>query len=226
MTTPRINLARPAERPVARVLRGAWAESVATVAFPAVEGRHLGDADRDEPIVDLAAVVAEARAEGLAAGRAEGREQGRAEGLAQVRHELGGVVRALEAQVAQVAEREQQALHELADEATAFALAVVEELLGRELELAQAPGRDALARALRAAPGSGDALARLHPADLAALVGGEGPEAVADLHPGRALELVADPTLGPGSCVLDVGETRVDARLDAALERLREELRR
>lgn len=213
----------PVERP-ARVLRGPRARGVAALHFPAVEPRRPDAAAAAE--VDLTAVVAEARQQGLAAGHAEGLELGRAEGLRQVRQEVAGVLRGLEAQSAQLAAREQQALAELADEAAAFALAVVEELFGRELEVARAPGRDALARALRAAPGSGAAVARLHPADLEALVGEVGPDAGAALAPGRSVALVADATLGRGSCVLDVGETRVDARLDAALERLRDELAR
>jgi flagellar biosynthesis/type III secretory pathway protein FliH len=46
----------------------------------------------------------------------------------------------------------------------------------------------------------------------------------AQLATGRALELVADPSVAPGDCILEVGACRVDARIDSAIARIAEVL--
>jgi flagellar assembly protein FliH len=99
-----------------------------------------------------------------------------------------------------------------------LALAVAGSILDREVATASDPGRDALVRALALAPDHETYLARVHPADLEAIT------AVAELAPGRTLELVADPTVGPGGCVVEAGSARIDARIDTALARVREVL--
>ena len=61
-------------------------------------------------------------------------------------------------------------------------------------------------------------VARLHPDDLVAIA--DAP----DLAPGRSLSLVPDAGLRPGDCVVDIAGCRIDARIDHALERIREVL--
>jgi flagellar assembly protein FliH len=91
-------------------------------------------------------------------------------------------------------------------------------LIGRELELAQSPGRDAVVRALALAPDSGSVTVRLNPAD-ADLVGDLG-----DIAGGRPLTIVADPLVSPGDCIAEVDTTRIDATLASALDRVRQAL--
>ena len=89
-----------------------------------------------------------------------------------------------------------------------------------ELAISTNPGRDALVRALRFAPETGHVHARLHPDD-AALLG----EMDAVLGR-RSLSVTADPSLQSGDCIVDVDSTRIDARIDAAFERIAEVLAR
>ncbi|HEV8625104.1 MAG TPA: FliH/SctL family protein [Acidimicrobiia bacterium] len=91
---------------------------------------------------------------------------------------------------------------------TAFDLAAA--VVGRELQLSSSPGADALARALALVPAGCVATARLHPNDVAAL--GAVSEAVA---------VIADPAIEPGGCILEVGDSRIDAQLGSALDRVR-----
>jgi flagellar assembly protein FliH len=206
--------------PERRVLRGHPAVRLPTMTLAAVEPvrRRTTLEEHHAAEAEAAARVEAARQEAAVAGHAEGYARGYAEGLAESRATFAGLLGQLDAQAARLQQREAQAFAELAAAATTVATALVEVLLDRELALSASPGLDALARALRAAPEAGDVVARLNREDLELL--GD----VADLAPGRTVDLVADPGIGRGSCVLDVGDTRVDARLDAALQRVREEL--
>jgi flagellar assembly protein FliH len=127
-------------------------------------------------------------------------------------------LRAAAATVEAFVARQGGALAALEDQLAGAALELAEAILGRELVLATAPGRDAIARAIRLAGEAGQATVRLHPADVATLGQVEG------IAPGRELTVVADPAVEPGGCLLEAGATRVDARLGSALERVREVL--
>ena len=160
---------------------------------------------------------AEGYADGLAAGRAAALEDAarqQAEGAARIEQ----AVTALHAAVADAARRHEAAVVALEEVLVSGAFELAEALLGRELELATDPGRDAVRRALRLAEGSEPVSAHLHPDDIATL--GD----LDSLAPGRALTVIPDAAVERGGCVLQVGSGRVDARLGAALERVRQVL--
>jgi flagellar assembly protein FliH len=144
-------------------------------------------------------------AEGLAAGRAAAADEvaeavARAEALCRSLGEAADDLRRRQA-------LELKGLEDtLARAAIDFAAAVV----GRELQLSSSPGADALARALALVPAGCAATARLHPTDVASL--GAVSEAVA---------VIADPAIEPGGCILEVGDSRIDAQLGSALDRVR-----
>ncbi len=97
--------------------------------------------------------------------------------------------------------------------AVELAFALTKAILARELELSSSPGEEAIARAVSKSPSGGQLVVRLNPRDIET-IGDEG-----GLDTG--MKIVADPSIGPGGCLLEVGTTVVDARIEAALERIR-----
>lgn len=95
------------------------------------------------------------------------------------------------------------------------ALTIAESLVGREIDTATHIGRDAVRRGLASIPNRKDAVARLHPLDV---------ETVGDLAgiaPGRAVKLVADPSIERGGAILEAGICTVDAQISTAIRRAR-----
>jgi flagellar biosynthesis/type III secretory pathway protein FliH len=98
--------------------------------------------------------------------------------------------------------------------AVELAFALTKAILARELELSRSPGEEAITRAVSESPAGCELIVRLNPADVETI----GDETRLD----AATRIVADPSIGPGSCVLEIGTTVVDARIDTALERVRQ----
>ena len=162
---------------------------------------------------------------GHRAGYADGYESGRRVAADEAAaHELSraaavaSAVEGLEQGVAAVRSESEATVRELEERLADAALRVATAIIGRELTVAVTPGRDVLARALHLVPGNDPMVVRMHPEDLATL--DDQPQVPA----GRALHLVADPQVGRGGCVIEVGDGRIDARIEAAIERVREVL--
>jgi flagellar assembly protein FliH len=97
--------------------------------------------------------------------------------------------------------------------AVELAFELTRAILARELELSHSPGEEAITRALSESPPGSQLAIRLNPRDIETIGVEAGPEA--------ARKIVADPSIRPGGCVLEVGTTVVDARIETALERIR-----
>jgi flagellar assembly protein FliH len=167
------------------------------------------------------ALVESARHDGYDAGYAEGFDRGYSDGLASAQQHtqlLGGLVQRLHAAADALMARETTARDEIEDQVVATAVQIAEALVGHALADPDERGRAAIARALALAPEQGFVTARVNPADLVAI--GD----PTNLAPGRALDVVPDPSVAPGDCVVDVGACRIDARIAAALERVHEVL--
>ena len=112
----------------------------------------------------------------------------------------------------------QQALGDLEDALATASIMLAEAIIGRELAVAENPGKDAIARALALAPQHVPIIAKLHPDDLERL----GDPRV--LFGDRDITVMADPNVTPGGCVMQVARTEIDAQLQTAVERARKAL--
>jgi flagellar assembly protein FliH len=188
------------------------------------------------PSVERLPSYQEAHALGLRDGRRTGHDEGYAAGLSEGRAaaavELAAELEARRARdVAERATRDERfaalavalearidgvlaeiraevAVHE--GELVALALELTEELVGRELAVADVTLTGRLAAAVALVPEDVRVQVRVHPED-ARLV---------DLSRG-GLEVVEDATIAPGDCVLASGATRIVVQRAGALERLR-----
>lgn len=180
------------------------------------------------PLADpeaLAEQLARGYEEGRANGYADGFEVGRADGLAEAEAQRRGSAEAaaaacaaLAAATAAVSSQRDATVAALEDALASAAFRLAEAVVGRELELATSPGRDAIARALRLAEGSEPAVVRMHPDDVETL------DDLVGLAGGRDVSIVADPSIERAGCLVQLGDGLVDARISAALERVREVL--
>lgn len=204
--------------PEPRVLRGPLRAKVVTPVLDPVE-RLLCTPDGRPVSAEVEAAKEAGFRQGWDRGWAEGFERGHGEGQRQAYEEFRSLLLpalgAVDAAARQLAESDRLVLDELGHLAVDLVYQLVEALLGRELALAEAPVVDAVRRALAFVPDRGRIIARVNPHD-ADLIG-----AVDELAPGREVELLADPTVERGGCVLEVGACRVDAQLGPALDRAR-----
>jgi len=166
--------------------------------------------------LDPAAAAAEERRgydDGYRTGMAEGLAAGRAAMAAETAAALGrleSVMASLNDAAAGLRRRQALELAGLEDALARAAVDLASAIIGRELQLAASPGADALARALALVPAGATVVARLHPADAAVLT-----------DPTEGMTVIADPAVEPGGCILEVGDSRIDAQLGPALDRVR-----
>lgn len=185
---------------------------------------RLGDVYADE----LRRLREQARAEGFAAGHAEGlvsagavvaeAERAATERLTEVQarweRRLASAAAALTAAAQRLDEAAVPVADEIRETVVGTVLTLLEDLLGRELALADSPVLDAVRRALTLCPADAPAVVRVHPDDL-----GEIPEdALADLP--ESVLVVADPSVERAGAAAETGARRIDAQLMAALERV------
>ncbi|MGO9581419.1 MAG: FliH/SctL family protein [Acidimicrobiales bacterium] len=172
--------------------------------------------------VDEDALVSErerAERDGWTAGYAAGLAKAGAEveaAAAQARSRQDSVLRALDTAVDQARDVLVTEHDRLQHAAAELAFQIAEAVLARELQLSSSAGLEAIHRALAESPESDGAVVRMNPADV---------EAIGDASQLReGVTIVPDPSVGAGGCVLEVGAAIVDARIEAALARVRKVL--
>ena len=185
---------------------------------------RLGDVYAEE----LTRLRSHAHAEGFAAGHAEGMTAAaavvaEAERAAQERlldvqarweRRMASATAALGRAAAGFDEATAPVAEEIRETILGTVLTLVEDLLGRELELADSPVLDAIRRALTLCPSDSPALVRIHPDDLAEIAADE-LSALPD-----TVRVVPDPSIERTGAVAETGSRRIDAQLRAALERV------
>jgi flagellar assembly protein FliH len=185
---------------------------------------RLGDVYAEE----LERLRRHAHGEGYAAGHAEGMtaaagvlaeaERVAAERLAEVQarweRRVASAVAALGAAATRFDEAATPVAEDIRETILGTVLTLVEDLLGRELALADSPVLDAVRRALTLCPADTPTVVRVHPDDL-----GEIPADVLAGLP-ETVRVVADAGVERTGAVAETGPRRIDAQLTAALERV------
>ncbi len=177
---------------------------------------------------ELTRLRQQAHAEGFEAGRAEGLVAA-ADAVAQAEQEaaarfaetqarwerrLASATAALTAAAQRLDEATVPVADDIRETVVGTVLTLLEDLLGRELALADSPVLDAVHRALTLCPADAPAVVRVHPDDL-----GEIPASALAELPG-SVRVVGDPSVERAGAVADTGPRRIDAQLMAALERV------
>jgi flagellar assembly protein FliH len=159
--------------------------------------------------------------EGKRIGFERGYQDGLDEARAQVQQQLDGLHNAISV-LQQAAEefrnREIDVLAAAEDETLDAVFALAYAVLQHEISLQESPGLEAIKRALAFAPNGDIAVARLNPADAEQIANKEIEAG------GRTIRIVADPTIDKGGCIFEIGPSRIDTQIIAALERMREVL--
>jgi flagellar assembly protein FliH len=169
---------------------------------------------------------ARARAAGYAAGWSQGAQAAQeairrevddhrarlTAGLEAERETLRAAAAALHEAAAQLRDVTAPAVEQHVDTVLSAALQLAEAVLTHEPLAARSPGRDAIRRAMTAAPEVHAIRIRLCPQDVAALQDTDLPD---------GLSVVADVGLQPGDSVLEHGAGSVEVLLQAALQRAR-----
>src|SRR5690349_10705044 len=189
------------------VIRGAVAENAAAARF----SNDLRLPDPHDPQL-LEDTKQQARTTGYAEGWSQGKREAAAAAevaaarahAAEEQHELrraAALTHAVNALGRAVTELENQLMPtftELQELVLSSAFELAEAIVGRNLHDDPERGRDALRRAMTAAPEHGDVTVRLHPDDYANLAGDA---AGAFEYQGRRINLHADPGLRPGDAL-------------------------
>ena len=160
---------------------------------------------------------AEGRAAGFAAGMAEAEAElsamaGRQDAAAAA---LVSAAEALRRAAEQLADADRLSVADVEHQIVHLALDLAATIVGREVQLAGS-AVDAVRAAAGFVPERQAILVRVNPADA-----GEVSRHLPELALPVGSEVVADPAIGRGQCVLDAGMCRVDHQVSGALDRMR-----
>jgi len=167
-----------------------------------VRGESVNEVPAPPTVSELEALERQAREEGYAAGRAEG--------MADAVRERQAVVARLES-LLEAAARPLASLDDATEQELArLAVVIARRVLAHELATSPELIVQAVQQAARALPSATRELrVRVHPDDLALLR----EHAVAEAH----WQLLPDPELARGDCLLEAERSRLDARVDTRL---------
>jgi flagellar assembly protein FliH len=153
-------------------------------------------------------------------------EKGYNDGLEQARRdvelateEANKAVRRSLAALAQAAdgfdERQALAIADVEDAIVAAAFEIARAVVQHELNAMTEPGAEAIARAMQLAPTRGELYVRMNPQDVETLNTTNFSSTTREVH------IVPDQTIELGGCIVDAGETQIDARFSAVFANVR-----
>ncbi|WP_217915182.1 FliH/SctL family protein [Miltoncostaea marina] len=171
---------------------------------------------------EAGAIVAAARAEREAV-LAAAREEGLAAGLEEARAELADALSALSALAGDLEAHRRRLEDDAAAEATVLAIEVASRIVRAEVHARPERVEEVLRGAIRRAADRSALVAMVHPADLSACRAAA-PGILESMGGIARLDVVDDPRVGRGSCVLQTTGGDVDATFESQLARVLEGL--
>lgn len=188
------------------------------------EPQQLADTSRTSVLDEHAQQIAEA----MEAGRQQGLLRARVEVEAAIaehqaaQRELLMAAAALRAAAHQLEVFDRGDLAEVERQLLVLGTGIAEHLVGRELSTCDDELLAAIDRAMGLVPERGAMTVRVHPQDAAAAA-----SALDDRADVKArVEVLADPAIGRGGCVVVVGALRIDAQIRPALDRVHQAIQR
>lgn len=119
---------------------------------------------------------------------------------------------------ADLTRRDAVVLRDIERDVLLLAVALASEIIGRELEVTEAPLLDSLSRVVELLPDRGTPILRVNPADAETAIEAVAADVVTWT---REVEVVGDPAIEVGGCIVDIGSCRIDGQVRTAIERLR-----
>lgn len=172
-------------------------------------------------IIDGAEAVGleQGKAAGFEQGLAEGREQGKAQALAETTEQLAQLQQAW-VEAAQQWEAQQQQLHrEARQDVLKLAVMLAHKVVHRVVEQDNRVAVEQVAAALSHVLRSSDVTVRICPDDRQ-WVDQALPDVVSSMSQLQHVQLIDDPQVGKGGCVVSFGQGRIDATIETQLSRI------
>lgn len=191
---------------------------------PALQRPRDRSEERRERAEECREQAASEQREGFAAGREAGLAAAAVETARIVAEHRQAIERleraalALEAATADLERRDAVTVAEVERAAIELAVELAAELVGRELAVTEQPVLDALQRTASLLPTRGDPIVRVHPDDATTAEQVVASESARWTATARVL---ADDSVEPGGCVVEVGPCRIDGQVSAAIDRMR-----
>lgn len=187
-------------------------------AFPSPGVKAPSEPTPDDLVPDPTALLAEAQARAEAAGYADGFTQGRAAGEAIFNEQVGRLRKLVDGAVHDL----QAALRQLEPQLVELTLAIAERVIERELTTQRDLVVDVVRASLSAAGSLPIVRVRVHPDDHA-FVSVAWPS-LSSFTAESQIELVPDPQIQPGGCIVDTTSGLIDAQPTTRLAEIREQL--
>ena len=140
-----------------------------------------------------------------------------------VRQQMQSVLPALESAVEQLAQARHEWIKQWEQNAVHLAAAIAERIVRRELSQRPEITLELVREALELAAGCGSVQLRLNPSDRETL-GDAAQDLAAKLAKLAPSDIIADPDLSPGGCLVTTEFGEIDQRIESQLARIEEEL--